>query len=63
MYWSKSLEQTGDQEGARYLADRLREFRNPTGDNWFANCENAASAAAMPQCEPASGVIDWRTLR
>lgn len=63
MHWSRSLETTGDPEGARYLADRLREFRNPTGDNWFSSCENAASAPAMPQCQPASGVVDWRSLR
>ncbi|WP_457445227.1 Wzy polymerase domain-containing protein [Roseateles sp. P5_E4] len=63
MHWSQSLEKTGDVQGARFLADRLREFRNPTGDNWFANCEIAASAPTMPQCQPASGVIDWRTLR
>ncbi len=63
MHWSQSLEKTGDKEGARFLADRLREFRNPTGDTWFATCEDAASAPAMLQCQPASGVVDWRTLR
>lgn len=63
MYWSRSLETTGDLEGARYLADRLREFRNPTGDNWFASCTEPASAPPMPQCEPASSVVDWRSLR
>lgn len=63
MQWSRSLEATGDLEGARYLADRLREFRNPIGDSWFSTCEDAASAPAMPQCLPASGVRDWRSLR
>ncbi|MDG0834569.1 PglL family O-oligosaccharyltransferase [Roseateles saccharophilus] len=63
MHWSRSLEVTGDVEGARFLADRLREFRNPTGDNWFAACTDAASAPAMPQCQPASAVVDWRRLR
>lgn len=63
MHWSQSLEKTGDTQGARFLADRLREFRNPTGDNWFASCEDAASAPLMPQCQPASGVVDWRSLR
>ena len=63
MQWSRSLEATGDIEGARYLADRLREFRNPTGDTWFAGCADPASAPVMVQCQPASGVIDWRTLR
>lgn len=63
MHWSQSLQATGDVQGARYLADRLREFRNPTGDTWFATCLDAAAASAMPQCTPASGVVDWRTLR
>ena len=63
MHWSISLQTTGDLEGARFLADRLREFRNPTGDSWFAACQDAASAPAMPQCHPASGVVDWRSLR
>ncbi len=63
MHWSLSLQATGDMEGARFLADRLREFRNPTGDTWFEACEDAASAPAMPQCEPASAAVDWRRLR
>ncbi|WP_422010684.1 Wzy polymerase domain-containing protein [Roseateles sp.] len=63
MHWSRSLEATRDLNGARYLADRLREFRNPTGDTWLAVCAEPASAPLLPQCQPASGVIDWRTLR
>jgi len=63
MHWSLSLEATGDINGARFLADRLREFRNSTGDTWFESCGAPASAPAMVQCQPASGVVDWRTLR
>lgn len=63
MHWSMSLENAGDIEAARYLADRLREFRNPTGDSWFESCEAAEAQARMPQCTPASRVIDWRSLR
>ncbi|MFG6467284.1 PglL family O-oligosaccharyltransferase [Roseateles sp. BYS87W] len=68
MHWSRSLEAVGDVDGARFLADRLREFRNPTGDTWFASCPTAASltaaaSGAMPQCQPASDVRDWRRLR
>jgi O-antigen ligase len=63
MHWSLSLQAVGDAEGARYLADRLREFHNATGDSWFASCADPASAPAMPQCQPASAVIDWRKLR
>lgn len=61
MHWSRSLEATGDVEGARFVADRLREFRSATGEQWFAACD--AASAAMPQCRPASGVVDWRSLR
>lgn len=63
MHWSLSLQATGDLDGARFLADRLREFRNPTGTLWFEACQDAASAPAMPQCQPASAVVDWRRLR
>ena len=63
MHWSRSLEATGNVEAARYVADRLREFRNATGDTWFSSCEDPASAPVMPQCVPASGVLDWRELR
>lgn len=63
MHWSLSLQATGDLQAARFLADRLREFRNPTGDTWFAACDDAAAAPAMPQCEPASAAVDWRRLR
>jgi hypothetical protein len=63
MHWSLSLQATGDVEGARYLADRLREFRNPVGEQWFRDCDEPASAPPMPQCESASAPIDWRRLR
>ena len=53
----------GDIEGARYVADRLREFRNPVGDSWFESCKDPVAARSMPQCQPADRVIDWRTLR
>ncbi|MFG6486685.1 Wzy polymerase domain-containing protein [Roseateles sp. BYS78W] len=63
MHWSLSLQATGDINGARFLADRLREFRNSTGDTWFESCGAPASGPVMVQCQPASGVVDWRTLR
>lgn len=63
MHWSQSLATTGDVDGARYLADRLREFRNLTGDEWFASCQEPASAPAMPQCTPAAQPHDWRSYR
>ena len=63
MHWSRSLEATGDVEGARYLADRLREFRSPTGQEWLGVCDDPASAPALTQCQSATTRIDWQTLR
>lgn len=63
MHWSRSLEATGDVERARFVADRLREFRNPTGDTWFASCASASAASAMRQCQPALEIVEWRSLR
>ncbi|HEY0956794.1 MAG TPA: Wzy polymerase domain-containing protein [Roseateles sp.] len=63
MHWSMALENAGDIEAARFVADRLREFRSSTGTTWFENCTSQVPGAAMPQCEAASGVVDWRTLR
>jgi hypothetical protein len=62
-HWSLSLAQTGETEAARYLVDRLREFRNPIGDQWLAECAEAGPSAPAFPCQPASGVIDWRRLR
>ena len=44
--WVKALNESGDVEHARYLAQRLREFRNDGANSFFAPCvETAASAA------------------
>jgi O-antigen ligase len=50
--WSRGLAASGNIEGAQYLADRLREFRNPASKDFFAPCaESRASDAPMPyQC-------------
>ena len=47
--WAKAFEERGEHEKARWIADRLREFRNPGSDEFFAPCTPAAaSAAASP---------------
>ena len=51
MSWAKALDQVGETDKARYVAARLKEFRNDQADDFFAPCsepksaEEAASAA------------------
>ncbi len=46
--WAKALDEAGDIEHARYLAQRLREFRNDGADSFFAPCAEAAALSATP---------------
>ncbi len=65
MAWAKSLEATGDVDRARYVAERLREFRGKQAEDWLAECELpwAASAARPFQCQPASGDYTFAEMR
>ncbi len=61
--WSQAWAAAGDLPRARYLAARLREFRNPQSAEFFAPCQGLpgeAPGAIVPyQCEAA----DERSLR
>jgi len=59
--YARALAARGDVERSRHVAARLREFRNPASDAFFAPCQAAALpasgaaavAASVPfQCEP-----------
>jgi O-antigen ligase len=39
MAWAIALDQAGDVDRARYMAQRLKEFRNPRSDEFFKLCE------------------------
>ena len=70
--WAKALARAGELDKARHLAQRLREFRNPLADEFFAECdavvvevdpvpEVAPTQAAPPfQCQPPASPPDWR---
>jgi O-antigen ligase len=66
MAWAEDLARRGDLDRARYLAARLREFRNPLSEDWFAACDAVAlpitsSPPAPPfQCAPPAQAHDWR---
>jgi O-antigen ligase len=61
--WAEALAQSGDVDRARHLAARLREFRNPASDEFFAPCADPALAPRPFQCEPPLRAYDWRDFR
>ncbi len=50
--WAKALDESGQTDKARYVAQRLREFRNEQSAEFFAPCvAGAAEGKALPfQC-------------
>jgi len=58
--WAQALAAEGELDKARWLAARIREFRNPGADEFFAPCRSAGTAATAFQCQPPSRVVHWR---
>ena len=58
--WSQALAAQGDLDKARWLAARIREFRNPGADEYFAPCQDPAQAAQAFQCQAPTRVVHWR---
>ena len=60
--WAEALARAGELDKARHLAQRLREFRNPQADQFFAPCNEAPAPGQPPpfQCEAPRVVPDWR---
>ena len=57
--WSRALAAAGETEKARHLVQRLREFRNPASDEFFAACD--AGATPVPfQCQAPASTAAWR---
>ncbi len=64
--WAQALSQTGrrgDLDRARHLAARLREFRNPAADDFFAPCADRAQRSKPFQCQAPERIYDWRDFR
>ena len=62
MAWANALAEIGETDRARYLAQLLREFRNPQSEEFFAPCSNAGAASAPTpfQCETPLRRYDYR---
>jgi O-antigen ligase len=58
--WAEWLAAQGEVDKARHVAARLREFRKPEAEEFFAPCADADKAAVAFQCQPPSRVLHWR---
>jgi len=65
MAWARALEEAGEDERARYIAQRLREFRNEASASFFAPCADATVAEKdRPfQCKPPSRTFTYEDFR
>ncbi len=51
MAWAKALDEQGESDKARYVAARLKEFRNEQAEEFFAACAAPTAPAESPfQC-------------
>ncbi len=65
MAYARSLAAHGAVDQARYVADRLREFRNPAAKAFFGVCKPADQVPLSQQpfqCSPAEHAYTWRDL-
>ena len=64
MAYARSLAEHGRVDQARYVAQRLREFRNARAKAWFQVCESPGQGTAPGafQCEAPQGRYTWRDL-
>jgi hypothetical protein len=54
MAWAQSLAARGQTEAASHIAERLREFRKPDAEEFFAVCDAAVPASAAEAASAAS---------
>jgi len=50
--WARAFAERGEVEKARWISDRLREFRNEDADEFFAPCRPAPAASALRAAAP-----------
>ena len=60
--WATALNEAGDTEHARYVAQRLKEFRNEQAAPFFAPCDAPASSPPF-QCAPPTRAFVYEDFR
>ena len=64
MAWARGLAEAGDVDKARYVAQRLREFKNPQADDFFAVCDAAPAGRPRPfQCSAPAQALSYENFR
>ncbi|HEY9067029.1 MAG TPA: Wzy polymerase domain-containing protein, partial [Burkholderiaceae bacterium] len=64
MAWAKALNEAGETDKARYVAQRLMEFRNEQAAEFFAPCSEPGPAADKPfQCQEPTRVLTYEDFR
>ena len=65
MAWAKALHEAGDEQRARHVAQRLKEFRNAQAKEFFEPCAPGAPAESPPpfQCLAPEVPMDYRDFR
>ncbi len=58
--WAQALAAEGKVDQARWLSARIREFRNPGSDEFFAPCGDATQATQAFQCQKPERAWHWR---
>jgi O-antigen ligase len=63
--WAKALDESGDTDRARYVAQRLKEFRNDQSAEFFAPCdEKPEEGEPLPfQCEAPTRAFGYQDFR
>ena len=59
--WAEALHANGQDDAARHVVQRLREFRNAGSKEFLGACV-AASSPLPFQCQPAAREVHWREL-
>jgi O-antigen ligase len=63
--WAKALDEAGDTDRARYLAQRMKEFRNNENAEFFSPCEESPERGEPPpfQCEAPTKAFTYEDFR
>lgn len=64
MAYARSLAEHGQTDKARYVAQRLAEFKNSMAKDWMAMCDAPRAPTEAPpfQCEKPQQAYTWRDL-
>ena len=64
MAWANALDENGETDKARYVAERLKEFRNEQADEFFAPCAAKPAPAKLPfQCSAPERKYSFKDFR